>query len=194
MATSSSLAMIRSKKKNKHNNPSLTWNPDLSAGRLNSKAGLSWLCLNTWKTLIRGPTVSRGPSLHSKALEHFVFLASTALIWGATKLKLIKRGTCDFLSKITGNCKVKHPAACWSEAWRKGSNQLSPARAKGLLYGLPLQSSVTTKEDEVVKRKWLRQTDTPTVSWLWFQIDALFWDEGKNATKTNTQLDIHLRS
>lgn len=97
--------------------------------------------------------VSRGPSLHSRATEHFVFLASTALMRGATKVKLIKGGTCDFLSKITGNCEVKHPAACWSEAQRKGSNQLSPARAEGLLYRLPLRSSVTTKEDEVVKRK-----------------------------------------
>ncbi len=70
---------------------------------------------------------------------------------------------CDIPPKITGSCEAKHPAACCSEAPGKGSSHLSPAQAEGRESGLVLRTSVATKEDEVVKRKRLRQTDTPAV-------------------------------
>ncbi len=92
--------------------------------------------------------------LHSTG--QFVFLDSTAFMQGGTKLNFIKVGTDESLLR---HCQVKHPAARWSKAAGKGSNHLSTAQAKGCVCGITLCSSVTTKDDEVVKRNQLRQTD-----------------------------------
>lgn len=109
------------------------------------------------------------PSPHGTALSTFVLLDSTALKRGGTKLKLIKAGTeeCLVISLLRLQEAARRSSLLvWGS--ENGSDHLSPARAEGLVWGPTLRASVTANEDEAVKRKRLRHTDMPAVSWWLF--------------------------